>query len=214
MERDITMGTKNDVKYWDEYYGNDHAPKPPSDFAKFALEHMQQGKQLIDLGCGNGRDSMFFADSGLKVTAIDSSKGAIESFDKTVPIFAVCDDFIKTNALRCIEYNYCYARWSIHAINKSQQDELLPNIYQALKTGGLFFSESRTINDVKYGQGNPLGEHEFFADNHYRRFLDPQAFLEQLKGIGFEIVHVEESDKFSVMGDDLPTLIRVIAKKA
>jgi SAM-dependent methyltransferase len=211
MERNL-MHSK-DVIYWNEYYGKDRAPKPPSDFAKFAMEHMQKGKLLIDLGCGNGRDSIFFCSSSLKVTAVDSSKGAIESFDKNIPILAICDDFIKTNALNCVDYDYCYARWSIHAINKSQQDELLPNVYRSLKSGGLFFSESRTINDVKYGQGEPLGEYEFFADDHYRRFLDPEAFLEQLRQIGFEIVHFEESDKFSVMGDDSPTLIRVIAKK-
>jgi SAM-dependent methyltransferase len=212
MER-IFMQATTDVGYWNEYYGNKRAPKPPSDFAKFAFGHMQSGKLLIDLGCGNGRDSMFFCCNGIKVTAVDSSKGAIESFDKDFAILAVCDDFTKTNALRCVEYDYCYARWSIHAINKAQQDELLPNVYYSLKSGGLFFSESRTINDVKYGQGKPLGEHEYFADEHYRRFIDTDAFLKQLISIGFEIVYAEESDKFSVMGDDSPSLIRVIARK-
>ena len=155
----------------------------------------------------------FFCSNGIKVTAVDSSKGAIKSFDKNMPILAICDDFVKTNALRCIKYDYCYARWSIHAINKAQQDALLPNVYHALKNGGLFFSASRTINDAKYGQGEPREQHEFFADNHYRRFIDPEAFLEQLTEIGFEIAYSEESDKFSVMDNDSPTLIRVIAKK-
>jgi len=207
------MKVITDVSYWNEYYGKDNAPKPPSDFARFAIEYMEQEKQLIDLGCGNGRDSVFFCQNGIKVTAVDSSKGAVDSFDKSMPIFAVCDDFVKTNALRCIDFDYCYARWSIHAINKAQQDELLPSIYNGLKAGGLFFSESRTINDVKFGQGEPLGEHEYFADNHYRRFLDPTMLISQLKDIGFEIIYYEESDKFSVMGEDSPTLIRIIAKK-
>jgi cyclopropane fatty-acyl-phospholipid synthase-like methyltransferase len=202
-----------DVHYWDEYYGENRAPKLPSDFAKFALEYMQRGKTLIDLGCGNGRDSDFFCQSGLKVTALDSSKSAIKSFSKSMSIFAVCDDFVRTNILRCIDFDYCYARWSIHAINQAQQNELLPNIYGSLKCGGMFFSESRTTNDVKYGQGKALGEHEYFTEGHYRRFLDPDAFIAQLKEIGFEIVYCKESDMFSVMGDDSPTLIRVISKK-
>ena len=118
-----------------------------------------------------------------------------------------------TQALGCINFDYCYARWSIHAISKLQQDELLLNVYKALKVGGLFFSESRTINDVKCGQGEPLGEHEYFSDNHYRRFLDPTSLIAQLESIGFEIMYHEESDKFSVVGEDSPTLIRVIARK-
>ena len=205
---------QSDVQYWNEYYSNDLAPKPPSDFAQFALKYMEQGKMLIDMGCGNGRDSIFFCQNGIKVSAVDVSKGAIDSLNKkSLPIFALCDDFIKTKALRCIDFDYCYARWTIHAITQAEQDELLPNIYRSLKSGGLFFSESRTVSDVKYGQGEALGLHEYFTDDHYRRFLEPDALITQLKDIGFEIIYSGESDGFSPMGDDSPTLIRVVAGK-
>ena len=207
------MKQRTDTPYWDNYYGNDLAPKPPSDFAKFCFNYTKPEKMLIDLGCGNGRDSMFFCRSGLKVTAVDLSKSAIASFSQAMPIFALCDDFVKTKLLKCVDYDYAYARWTIHAISKAQQDELLPNVYHALKPGGLFFSETRTINDEKYGQGEALSEHEFIFDEHYRRFLDPEEFLAQLKNIGFVIEHYEESDRFSVMNGDAPTLIRVVARK-
>jgi ubiquinone/menaquinone biosynthesis C-methylase UbiE len=211
MQTDKYDGT--DVSYWNAYYRGDFAPKPPSDFSQFVLEHIEPGKTLIDLGCGNGRDSVFFCHNGLKVTAVDSSKEAIDSLDETLPILAICDDFVTTKAFDAHSYDYCYARWTIHAISQTQQDELLPNIYRSLKRGGLFFSESRSINDEKCGQGKPLGEHEYICDNHYRRFLDPEALLEQLESIGFKIVYFKESDSFSVMGDDSPMLIRVIAAK-
>ena len=204
---------RTDIPYWDAFYIGDLAHKPPSDFAKFAADYMLPHKMLIDIGCGNGRDSMYFCNMGLKVTAIDSSMEAINSFDKSMPVFAVCDDFVKTKALLCIDYDYCYARWSIHAIPQSGQDELLPNIFRSIKNGGLLFVESRTVNDVKYGEGEPLGLHEYICDNHYRRFLDPNAFILQLEAIGFEIVYYEESDTFSIIGNDAPMLMRVIAKK-
>ena len=180
---------------------------------QFALGYMQADNKLIDLGCGNGRDSVYFCSKGIKVTAVDSSKDAIAAFDGTMPIFAVCDDFVTAKALFCVDYDYCYARWSIHAINQEQQDELLPNVYNALKRGGFFFAEARTIDDVKYGQGKQLGVHEFFSDNHYRRFIDPAQFTAQLESLGFEIVFCEQSDAFSVVGDDAPMLVRVVARK-
>jgi len=203
-----------DVQYWDKYYN----AKPqdisqPSDFAKFAMTYMQPSKKLIDLGCGNGRDSVFFCRSGLKVTAVDSSKGAIDSFDSGLPIFAICDDFVTTKALTCIDYDYCYARWSIHAIKKVQQDELLPGIYHALNNNGLLFIEARTINDVKYGKGKSLNEHEYIFDSHYRRFLDPDAFVDQLTTVGFNILFCKEANSFSVIDGDAPMLIRIVAKK-
>jgi len=203
----------SDVKYWNDYYKKDLAPKPPSGFAKFSFDYMERGKMLIDLGCGNGRDSMYFAENGIKVTAVDSSQGAIDSVDKSLPILAICDNFENTKALRCINYDYAYARWTIHAVTQLQQDMLLPNVYDSLVPGGLFFSETRTINDAIYGHGEPRGEHEFIADNHYRRFLDPDAFLIQLKDIGFTIDFFEESDEFSRMGDNSPMLMRIIARK-
>jgi len=206
---------QTDKNYWNGYYSK--APKEismPSDFAKFVMDHMQAGKKLIDLGCGNGRDSVYFCNNGIRVTAVDSSKSAIEFIDNyQIPIFAVCDDFVETKALACIDYDYCYARWTIHAINKAQQNKLLPNVYHALNENGLLFVEVRTINDAKYGQGEPLGEHEFFFDNHYRRFIDPSKLITQIKEVGFEIVSHEESDAFSVVGSDAPTLLRLIAKK-
>ena len=201
------------TKYWDEYYKNGLAPPSPSDFAKFAFNYMQCNKKLIDLGCGNGRDSLYFGSQGLKVTAIDASKSAIDSFDKTAPIFAVCDDFVKTKALCCIDYDYCYARWSIHAINQHQQDELLPNIYNSLNNGGSLFIEARTINDSKYGKGICISPNEYYFDNHYRRFLDPDIIKNQISDLGFDIVYFEESNSFSVLNNDNPTLIRVVATK-
>ena len=205
------------VDYWDKYYnGNRREIEQPSGFAKFAMSHIKNdGKKLIDIGCGNGRDSIYFCCNGLKVTAVDSSASAIECINnKSLPIFAVCDDFVKTNALTCVDYDYCYARWSIHAINQAQQDELLPKVYLSLNEGGLFFIEARTTNDVKYGEGVPLGEHEYFFENHYRRFLEPEKFKKEIIAVGFEIISFEQSDTFSVMGNDTPTLIRIVAKKA
>jgi len=206
---------QKDIAYWDGYYSKSRQEiSTPSGFAKYAMEQMKSGKKLIDLGCGNGRDSAFFCQNGLMVTAVDSSKSAIESIDsRNMPIFAVCNDFVTTKALSCIDYDYCYARWVIHAINQAQQDVLIPRVYNALKKDGLFFVEVRTVNDAKYGQGEPLGKHEYFFDNHYRRFIEPDQLISQVKGLGFSILACEESDAFSVVGEDMPTLLRLIARK-
>ena len=212
--REITpIAQSSDTNYWSDYYKKDLAPKPPSDFAKFAVEFMKPNKKLIDLGCGNGRDSMFFARSNLKVTAVDLSDEALARFDQSLSIFTVCDDFVSSKILLCMDYDYFYSRWSIHAINQAKQDELLPKIYNAMHDDGRLFIEARSINDVIFGKGEKLGENEFFYDSHYRRFIDPGQLTGQLEEIGFKVMFSEESDQFSVMGSDSPTLIRVVAGK-
>ena len=206
---------QTDVQYWNGYYSaNRQDISEPSNFAKFVAGQVEQGKKLLDLGCGNGRDSLFFCSKGLKVTAIDSSAAAIDSIEKQgMPIFAVCNDFVITKALDCVDYDYVYARWTMHAISQKQQDMLLPKVHASLNKDGLFFVEARTVNDAKYGEGEPLGLHEYFFDNHYRRFLEADVFLRQIKGVGFSVRYFEESDRFSVVGDDAPMLLRVIAER-
>lgn len=203
-----------DQSYWNHYYKNDNAPCSPSDFAKFALQYMQRDHTLIDLGCGNGRDSIFFCENAIRVTAVDSAIAAINSIDKRkMPIITINDDFTRVLAMASQEYDYCYARWSLHAINEDQLNKLLPSAYNALKKEGLFYIEARTINDCKYGQGVKIGINEFYFDNHYRRFLNPEDIKKQLENLGFEIVYFAESDTFSIVQEDAPTLIRIVARK-
>jgi adenylylsulfate kinase-like enzyme/SAM-dependent methyltransferase len=201
-------------KFWNAYYMGNKAAEHPSDFAVFARNHMTPGNKIIDLGCGNGRDSVFFCQEGFKVTAIDSSEQAIKRInEKNLPIFAVCDDFVMAKALFCVDYNYCYARWSVHAISHAQQEELIRNVYDALQSGGYFFLEARTVNDVRYGLGTSLGQDEYFYEGHYRRFVRPEVLADQLRSAGFSVIRLEESDTFSVVGDDRPTLVRITAEK-
>ena len=58
------------------FFGNE-----PSKFALMCYEDFVKNKvqKILELGCGQGRDSIFFASKGLKVYAIDSSTVAIEN---------------------------------------------------------------------------------------------------------------------------------------
>ena len=48
------------------------------------LERLPNGKQtILDVGCGSGRDSIFFADQGFDVTAIDGSQNLIDLAKQT-----------------------------------------------------------------------------------------------------------------------------------
>ena len=38
-----------------------------------ALDYINNGKYLLDIGCGEGADSVFFAKKGLQVVAVDTN---------------------------------------------------------------------------------------------------------------------------------------------
>lgn len=56
----------------------------------------------MDLGCGNGRDSIYFSRSGLNVTAIDASDSVIRQLkqeNNEDNICFICDDFVSSPAI-------------------------------------------------------------------------------------------------------------------
>src|SRR5574339_1024339 len=68
---------------WDKVYSDDFSffGNQPSKFALMCYEDfvLHKVQKVLELGCGQGRDSLFFASKGLQVYAIDSSKVAIEA---------------------------------------------------------------------------------------------------------------------------------------
>ena len=56
--------------------------KAPSTFAKGLLALVPRRGRILDLGCGKGRDSVYFAEKGFAVTGIDASADGLEKADK------------------------------------------------------------------------------------------------------------------------------------
>ena len=206
-----------DTDYWNTYYiaPNDLIEKP-SLFAREAVRYMQKGKNLLELGCGNGRDSLFFDEMGLNVTAIDASDKAISDLQNrklSGNACFICDDFVTASALYTGQYDYVYSRFSLHAINEVQEDEVIRNVYNVLKQKGLFFIEVRSVNDEIYGLGECVGRDAFFYQGHFRRFVRRNELIKKLTEIGFEIEFCDERRGFAPFGDSDPQVIRVIARR-
>lgn len=205
-----------DTNYWNKYYGKKHDIEHPSLFAKYVGELLKKNGNLLELGCGNGRDSIYFSDLGLNVTAIDASDKAIEESGmkyKNNNICFVCDDFVRATAIFVGQYEYVYSRFSLHAINEEQEDEVIHNVYNVLKKGGMFFVEARSINDDIFGKGKKIARNTYFYEGHSRRFLVKEELEKKLKSEGFIIEYSEEQVDFAPFGDSNPPIIRLVCRK-
>lgn len=69
----------NKSNYWKDKWVDCHL-EPANSFAKraYALIKAKKLKSLLDIGCGDGRDSIYFSDKGLSVTAVDFSESGIK----------------------------------------------------------------------------------------------------------------------------------------
>ena len=208
-----------DRVYWNQYYSEAwESLQEPSPFAKEISKYLIPGRHLLELGCGNGRDSIFFIHKGIHVTAIDASDYAVDHLNQItcndVNALFICDDFVKSTSLYQIRYDYIYSRFSLHAISDIQENELLKNIKMSLDKKGILFVEARTVNDELYGKGLRVEKNAFIYNNHYRRFIDVGEFKEKLKCLGFEILTIEENSGFSKTENSDPVLMRCIARLA
>ena len=69
---------------WNEKYKNDSFPNEPSDLVK-KFYTLSRGKKALDIAAGLGRNSIFLAQKGFYVDAIDISDVAVEKLKKLHP---------------------------------------------------------------------------------------------------------------------------------
>jgi SAM-dependent methyltransferase len=204
----------NSKQYWEKYYSQHPHPFNPSAFAIAISRHIKKPGLLIELGCGNGRDAIFFSQKlDVNVLAIDQCELEIErlardhSNDK---LEFVAADFSRYEPQK--RPLYVYSRWTIHAIDELAEERTFGWVGRQLKSGGKLFIEARSIRDDLYGVGEKVGNHAFISD-HYRRFIEMGVFQSRLEKVGFKIDEAIESRGLAALKDDDPFLVRVVAVK-
>jgi len=212
-----------DKQYWESYYENSNSSnslKTPSTFAEFCLNEIfsQINSNLFELGCGNGRDAIFFAHNAQNVFAIDqcvdSLKVNMQSLDRDLlkNLKPISGDFVTHDYGQYDNIDIFYSRFTMHAITLEHELSIIDTVYSNLKSKGIFAIEARTINDPLYGEGKHISDTTYMTD-HKRRFLNPTKFLNHVLNKGFNLKYFLESDNLSVVGNDNPILMRVILEK-
>ena len=213
-----------DRKYWDDYYknhGKDEAIYKPSTFAIFCLNRYfhKQNLKIIELGSGNGRDALYFAQHRLNVFAIDQSTIGIDIEKKNLTdevnkyLHLQAKDFVKEDYSKYGLIDVFYSRFTLHSITKIEEEYLLPRIYNNLSFGGLFCIEVRTTKDPLFGKGTLCEENTFISNNHKRRFINTDLFRKQVTDLGFKELYFIEKNNLSIYKNDNPVLMRLILEK-
>jgi len=202
-----------DKQYWKEFYSNKNVSSDASTFAIFCSENYitPNHTTLVDLGCGNGRDS-FYLNERLRVTAIDQCVAAVTAQQHDNPPLAaiiegnfVTWDFEPTDIF--------YSRFTLHSITETDETNLLLNTFDTLGSGGILAIEARTTNDEIYWRGEHVHGTTWVYNGHSRRFIEVEKFIDKCKNIGYSVEYAIEASGLSVYGDSDPTLLRLILIK-
>jgi len=210
------MMSEKDNRYWNDFYSKRKLIKKPSPFAIEIVKHLDADKILLELGCGNGRDSFFFAEHGVNVIALDLSNQVIdidkESSENKAITFLI-KDFTRLNNNEFGSLDYIYSRFTLHSVDKTDYQRTIEWASNNLnEEKGLFFIEARTIKDPLYGVGEAVKD-DGFITTHYRRFFKVQEIMNELKDLGFNLLHVSENYTDSWYKQDEAVVIRVICEK-
>lgn len=186
--------------YWNDYYAKlDHNKTLiPSQFAAFISAECSDANTIIDIACGNGRDSAFFSNHFEKVFGVDASKEAIEGCTEYakkrlidnasfLQASVTSPEFIQTlSKLRgelVEKKTIVYARFFLHAITQSEEKVFFDSLKASLRTGDILALEFRTTRDASGQKATP---------EHYRRFVSPPTVYSELESRKFSLRYCTE----------------------
>lgn len=179
--------------YWSNFYKKYNFLEP-SDFAIFINNYFKGKKyNVLDCGCGNGRDS-YYLSKNHNVLGIDISNKPKNKNNCTF----VLDDFCKYEKKG---FDLIYSRFTFHSIENIQQEEFLKNIdknsYLSIET------RSDKLSNIEKVHG----------ETHYRNYTNITYIQNLLKKYNFEILYIDENNGFAKYKHEDPICIRLIAIK-
>lgn len=176
--------------------------------------------RLLDLGCGIGRHSIFFAENGFEVSAFDLSKEGIEELNNLIkqhnlPIKTIVGDMLSLP----YENEYFDCLIAYHAIYHTDDkgiEKVIKEIYRILKKDGEAFITFNTKNGTSFKDpdNKRLTESTLYKTKGHEKgiphfYADKKQVEELLKD--FEIL--EFSYKEEYYPDYVGTHYFVLAKK-
>jgi SAM-dependent methyltransferase len=142
---------------------------------------------LLDIGCGDGRDSQFFAHKGCTVTAIDYAESAIERVNTLDAGIEARVMDITAMDFPDAHFDAIYAHLAIQYFDDTVTTEVFQNIHRMLKPGGLFFVKCKSTEDRFCGMGEKVGEDMYLYD-YIRHFFSEDYMREKLER--FDIIEL------------------------
>lgn len=170
------------------YYG-----LAPSPYLEMLVKREKMSKgYALDVGCGEGRNSIFLAENGFQVVAIDNSKEAILklesiSVEKKTSIKTILADVTKYKYEK-EKYSIIVAETIIDHLEKEDGDNLIVNLISSLIQSGIIFISVFTVNDPGNTKKAVYSETAHFV----KRYFLPGELRSKLSNLQLLRYHEEE----------------------
>lgn len=155
---------------WDKSFSQETAffGEDPSSFAQKSLALFRRGEvhSVLELGCGQGRDTFLFASHDLQVTALDYSDIAVTTIREKAAtsglssqITSLHHDVSQPLPFPDASFDACYSHMLLcMELSLTEIAFILSEIHRVLRPGGLVTYSVRSNYDKHYRAGTRLGD--------------------------------------------------------
>lgn len=194
-----------------EHEGLRHSPSP---LAKLAAPKLPQHSKILELGCGVGRDAIFFAKGGHSVIATDSSPTVIRQdrhhFSDLGIEFTVLD-MQAPLPYPAESFDVIYANLSLHYYSHQKTREIIEEIADKLKSNGVLVFACKSVDDFHHGKGEEVEENVFVSPKGHVRHLFSTPYAKELLTGLFLIEYLDTVEE--EYNGEKSNILRCIAKK-
>ena len=188
------------ISYWSDMYSRPNVfGTGPTKLAKMAndLIHDNSIKNILEIGCGQGRDCIFFAEKGYSVETFDISENAIRFVNKTKESFnlknlnAIVHDVTEPFSYPNIFFDFVYSNLALQFFNIDSLEKIFNNIYQVMKEESTILFSTKKKGDKYYDFGTKISEDAYEYKGITRYFYD-KSILEHMFEQQFEILYFDD----------------------
>lgn len=205
--------------HWDRTYSGTPSMfgEEPSEPGKKAVDifRAKGNATILELGAGQGRDTLFFARSGFRVHALDYSDAGVAAINEKSKalglsnlVTPLCHDVRQPLPFDDESIDACYSHMLFcMALTTAELEFLANEVRRVLKPGGICMYTVRHTGDAHYGKGIHRGEDMYEVGGFIVHFFSRDQVLRM--GKGFEMLAIDEFEE-----GPLPRkLFRVTMKK-
>lgn len=208
-------------KHWDSFAQTAQraVPESPSPFARWVQEHHPGDGLLVDLGAGTARDSLWFAERGREVLALEYSPGATRrglrrAAQQERPgherVRAEVANLYDLRAVLALGARLAredqpvdlYARFLLHSLAPVGREHLIRLAAMSLRRGGRLFLEFRTKAD------RPLPRHFEHGARYFQEVKQVRTLIEEHGG---QVLAQDRGRGLAPFGEEDPEVCRIVA---
>lgn len=213
---------QNSQNYWNEvlkrYASKDWVDKPTI-FAEQIIKYLPRAGNLLELGAGQGQDSLYFACQSYQVTATDLVSIGLEATKQKAETQNLSLDFKIADIAKPLPFpdgafDIVYSHLGLHYLDHPGTTKLFQEIHRVLKPQGILATLFNTIEDPEI---NSLGFKKI-EDNYYqetafnfnKRYFSVEETATFIKNLFTPLLLDNHGETYK---DDIKSLIRLVARK-